>query len=129
MVGSHVIALIDSVSFFVASLRPVVVRVDKLAGPGRAETDRGIGWFTGVTADARHMWQSILLRQIVIGTPIAILAVGSFVPVDCAAAGQGLHRSERLAVQGAGAIVGGPTAASCCAASTRGSSPGRPFPR
>ncbi|MGO9560015.1 MAG: MFS transporter [Acidimicrobiales bacterium] len=119
IVGGHVIAAIDAATFFVASASLLAVRVDETkaevpAGGVEAEAEH---WWAEVTAGVRHIWQTTVLRQIVTGTSIALMVVGFFESLCFAIVQHGLHRAPTfigviLAVQGCGALVGGPTAAS-----------------
>lgn len=117
VVGGHVIALIDAVTFFVAAASLLAVRVEER--PGRLERPAAgepEGWWQEVTAGARHIWRTVVLRQVVLGTALALLVVGFFESLMFSVVAQGLHRAPTflgvlLAVQGAGALIGGPTAA------------------
>ncbi|MHB1988495.1 MAG: MFS transporter [Acidimicrobiales bacterium] len=116
VVGGHVIAAIDSVTFFVAASSLLAVHVEEPSLRLRGEGVVAEAWWTEVTAGVRHIWRTIVLRQIVLGTSIALLVIGFFESLDFAIIAQGLHRAPTflgvlLAIQGAGALLGGPTAA------------------
>src|SRR5579875_87218 len=124
-VGGHVIALIDAASFVIALASLVFVRVEerpperRLARAGGRERARQITlgpWWEEISAGARHLWRTVVLRQLMAGTAIALVVVGFFESVTFAIVADGLHRPPTflgvlLACQGAGAIVGGPAAA------------------
>lgn len=130
VVGGHVIAAIDAVTFLVAAVSLLFVRLEEVV-PTRVERaelaaaralasgspGRGASaWWHEVSAGARHIWRTVVLRQLVLGTAIALLVVGFFESVSFAIVSAGLHRAPTflgvlLALQGAGALVGGPTAA------------------
>ncbi len=117
VVGGHVIALIDALTFFIAAGSLLLVRVaEEPPRSLRSETELAERWWQEVTAGVRHIRQTVVLRQIVAATALALLVVGFFESVDFAVVGEGLHRPPTflgvlLAVQGAGALLGGPTAA------------------
>ena len=118
VVGGHVIAVIDAVTFFIAAASLLAVHVDETRAvvTGEALEAEAEHWWAEMTAGARHIWRTRVLRQIVIGTSIALLVVGFFESLSFAIVQHGLHRAPTflgvlLAVQGCGAHIGGPTAA------------------
>jgi MFS family permease len=118
--GGRVIATIDAVTFLVAAATLLKVHVVETR-PERGRTVEGLQaetehWWAEITAGARYVWRTVVLRQIVAGTAIALLVFGFFESIDFAIVSFGIHKSPTflgvmLAVQGLGAIVGGPTAA------------------
>lgn len=117
VVGGHIIALIDAITFFIAAASLLFVRVEETANGRPLDAEgRPAHWLAEVTAGARHIWQTVVLRQIIIATGIALLVVGFFESISFAVVAVGLHRPPTflgvlLAAQGAGALLGGPTAA------------------
>ena len=74
-----------------------------------------VHWFVEVTAGVHHIWNTIVLRQMVIAGGITLLVVGFLESICFAVVSQGLHRPPTflgvvIAVQGVGAVFGGPTA-------------------
>ena len=64
----------------------------------------------------RHVWQTLPLRRIVLGVTVALLVVGFSETLIFSVIGAGLHRQPSFfgvlaALQGAGSIIGGVTAA------------------
>ncbi len=121
--GGHVVALVDAASFLVAIFALLNVRVDERRSPS---SERRESWGQEVTAGARHIWHTRALRQVITGTGIALLVLGFFEALSFAIVAVGLHRPPTflgvlMAAQGAGALVGGPTAAPLI----RRTSPGR----
>ena len=118
VVGGHVIAVIDAGTFFVASASLLFVRVDErvVERPTEGVEAEAAHWWAEVTAGIRHIWRTTVLRQILIGTSIALMVVGFFESLCFAIVQHGLHRPPTflgvlLAVQGCGAVGGGLSAA------------------
>ncbi len=118
--GGHVIAVIDAATFVVAALSLLRVRVaevpQKRGGAIEGLESEAEHWWAEITAGVRHLWRTIVLRQVVSGTAIALLVFGFFESIVFAIVTFGLHRAPTflgvmLAVQGVGALLGGPTAA------------------
>jgi MFS family permease len=81
-----------------------------------SEVRQDVHWFVEVTAGIRHIWRSVVLRQMIIAGGITLLVVGFSESICFAVVSQGLHRPPTflgvvIAVQGVGAVIGGPTAA------------------
>ena len=111
LAGGGVVAIVDATTFVIAALSLLFVKVEET----KAVRD-DVHWFVEVTAGVRHIWASIVLRQMIIAGGITLLVVGFSESICFAVVSQGLHRAPTflgviLSVQGVGAIVGGPTAA------------------
>src|ERR1019366_2046295 len=111
LAGGGVVAIVDATTFVIAALSLLFVKVEET----KAVRDE-VHWFVEVTAGVRHIWASIVLRQMIIAGGITLLVVGFSESICFAVVSQGLHRAPTflgviLSVQGVGAIVGGPTAA------------------
>ena len=111
LAGGGVVAIVDAATFVIAALSLLFVKVEET----KAVRD-DVRWFVEVTAGVRHIWASIVLRQMIIAGGITLLVVGFSESICFAVVSQGLHRAPTflgviLSVQGVGAIVGGPTAA------------------
>lgn len=111
LVGARPIILIDAGSFLVAILFVLALRVDEQ--PPHPTLER---WRTQLVAGARYLWAAVELRQVVISAACSATVLGFTESVIFAVTADGLHRPPTfvgvlVAVQGAGAVVGGPTAA------------------
>jgi Na+/melibiose symporter-like transporter len=109
-VGAHVIAAIDATTFAVAAFAVLRVRVSESA-PHRME----YRWHRELIAGIRHVFGTLQLRQVVIAGAISTTVFGFAETITYAVAGSGLHHRPvfvgvLVAVQGIGAVVGGPTA-------------------
>lgn len=114
-VGAHVVVLVDAGTFVVATALLLAMRGadprphrDPDAAPGR--------WWHEATAGVRFVLHATVLRQLVLTISVALLAVGFFETIVFSIVTQGLHHSATFVgplevVQGAGAIVGGLSAA------------------
>jgi MFS family permease len=110
-VGGHVIAVVDAATFAfpVASLLLLRVREPApLPVTGR--------WAAQLTAGVRHIWRTIELRHVVVAGACMTAVFGFGETITYAIAGSGLHRPAAFvgvlaAVQGAGAVAGGLSAA------------------
>ena len=109
--GGSTVAIMDAATFLIAatSLSFVTLTEDK---PVRREQH----WFAEVTAGARHVWNTVVLRQVTLAAALACLMFGMFESIAFAVVSQGLHRSPSflgvvIAVQGVGAVGGGVMAA------------------
>jgi MFS family permease len=110
-VGAHVIAVIDAatLAFPVVSLLLLRVREpDPEPASGR--------WAAQLSAGARHIWRTVELRHVIAAAAITTTVFGFAETISYAIAGNGLHRPAAFvgilaAVQGAGAVAGGLTAA------------------
>lgn len=111
LAGGGVVAEIDAASFLIAAASLLWVQVEEVEPSGEREH-----WFAEVTAGVRHIWRTTVLRQMVIAGGVALLVVGFSESICFAVVAEGLHRPPTflgvvIAVQGVGAIVGGPSAA------------------
>jgi MFS family permease len=73
-------------------------------------------WRTEVIVGIRHVFRTVQLRQVVIAGAISTTVFGFAETITYAVAGRGLHQRPAfvgvlVAVQGAGAVIGGPAAA------------------
>jgi MFS family permease len=110
-VGAHAIAAIDAASFAVAAFALLRLQVGECA-PARMEHR----WRRELVAGIRHVFRTVQLRQVVIAGAISTAVFGFAETITYAVAGSGLHQRPAfvgvlVAVQGIGAVVGGPTAA------------------
>ncbi len=110
-VGAHAIALLDAATFAVPVVSLLLLAVDEPAPRRhlqRLRTELGAGF--------RHVRATSQLRQVVIAGALSTTVFGFAETITYAIAGTGLHQRPAfvgilVAVQGAGALVGGPTAA------------------
>jgi hypothetical protein len=105
--GGGTVAVVDSATFVIAATALCMVHVDE-ATPTPSEQHR----WAEVTAGVRHIWNHLVLRQVVLATALACLVIGFFESISFAIVGQGLHRTPPflgvlIAVQGIGALAGG----------------------
>lgn len=111
LVGAHAIAVIDAATFLVPVIALLMLRVrEPVPSP---PTQR---WRSQLTAGVRHINRTIQLRQVVIAGAISTTVFGFMETIAYAIAGTGLHERPAfvgvlVAVQGVGAIIGGPSAA------------------
>jgi MFS family permease len=110
-VGGHVIAIIDAVTFAVPVLCLLALRVAEPAPHPMAQR-----WRKEITAGIHHVLRTVELRHMIIACACAFAVLGFDETVVYAIAGDGLHKSPAfvgvlIAIQGAGALIGGPTAA------------------
>ncbi|MGH9063918.1 MAG: MFS transporter [Acidimicrobiales bacterium] len=113
VLGGGAVAVLDAVTFVAAAISLLLVKVDEPAPAPRA---RGERWLAGVTAGFRHISSTAVLRQMTIACAAVLLVVGFAETAVFALVAQGLQRPPSfvgviVAVQGVGAVVGGPTAA------------------
>ena len=104
-------AIVDAATFAVAAFSLLLVDIEEV----RVEPEH-VHWFVEMTAGIRHIWSTTVLRQMVIAGGVTLLVVGFTESICFAIVSQGLHRPPTflgvvIAVQGIGAVVGGPTAA------------------
>jgi MFS family permease len=110
-VGGHVIAAIDAGTFMVAFVALLRLRIKERAPdplPGRLRRELAAGF--------RHVFATIELRHVVIAGAISTSVFGFAETITYAVAGAGLHQRPAfvgvlVAVQGIGALAGGPSAA------------------
>jgi MFS family permease len=110
-VGAHAIAAIDAATFALACLALLRVRVSEPA-PDPIQ----YRWRRELISGIRHVFGTVQLRQVVIAGAISTMGFGFAETIVYAVAGSGLHRRPAfvgvlVALQGVGAVVGGPTAA------------------
>jgi len=110
-VGAHLIAIIDAATFAVPVLSLLILH---LTEPPLEPASRH--WRTEMAAGVRHVWATIELRHVVIAGACSTTVFGFAETVTYAVAGVGLHRTAAfvgvlVAIQGAGAVIGGVTAA------------------
>jgi MFS family permease len=110
-VGAHTVAVIDAATFAVPVLALLVLQVRE-----PAPHPMTLRWRAELSAGLRHVRRTIQLRQVVIAGAISTTVFGFAETITYAVAGDGLHKKAAfvgvlVAIQGAGAIVGGPTAA------------------
>ena len=111
LVGAHVVAIMDAATFAVPVLCLAVLR---LLEP-RPQPSGG-RWRAEVLAGFRYLAETPVLRQLVIAGACMLTVFGFSETIVFAIVGQGLHRPPAfvgvlIAIQGAGAVLGGPTAA------------------
>jgi MFS family permease len=109
--GGGFVAVLDSASFVAVVVALLLMRTSE---PRFERVEHS--FMTEALAGARHIIETIPLRQIVLSTGAALLVVGFSETVIFAVIDQGLHRKPSFlgvlsSLQGVGAIVGGVTAA------------------
>jgi MFS family permease len=110
-VGPHVIAAIDAASFAFPVVSLLLLRVREPAPQPVAG-----GWSTQLTAGVRHVWRTTELRHVIAAGACTTTVFGFAETITYAIAGNGLHRTPAFvgvlaALQGAGAVAGGLSAA------------------
>jgi MFS family permease len=110
-IGGHGVTVVNSALFGLAALLLGMVRVTESAPGARAARLRD-----DLLAGIRHIRSVPLLVQLTVIGAVAFAVVGLFETVGFAVVDQGLHRSPSFygvldSVQGAGAVLGGVTAA------------------
>jgi MFS family permease len=110
-VGGGAVAVLDSATFVAVVIALLLIRLDE---PRFEREEHHFG--TELLAGARHVFATLPLRQIVLATGVCLLVVGFSETLIFAVLDQGLHRPTSFfgvlsSLQGAGAIVGGVTAA------------------
>jgi MFS family permease len=111
-VGAHVIAIIDAGTFVVPVVSLLLLRV-------REPVQRRIGrrrWRGEISAGFRHVARTLQLRHAVIAGAVSTTVFGFVETTTYAIGGEGLHERPAfigvlVAVQGVGALIGGPAAA------------------
>jgi MFS family permease len=111
LVGAHLVAVMDAATFAVPVLCLALLR---LCEP-RPQPSGG-RWRAEVLAGFRYLAVTPVLRQLVIAGACMLTVFGFSETIVFAIVGQGLHRPPAfvgilIAIQGAGALLGGPTAA------------------
>jgi MFS family permease len=110
-VGAHVIAIIDAATFAFPVISLLLLRVREPAphpAVGR--------WGAQLSAGALHIWRTVELRTVIVAGAVTTTVFGFTETISYAIAGNRLHRPAAFvgilaAVQGAGAVIGGLTAA------------------
>jgi MFS family permease len=110
-VGGGTVAVLDSATFVAVVIALLLIRVDE----PRFERQEH-HFVSELLAGVRHVFRTLPLRQIVVATGACLLVVGFSETIVFAVLAQGVHRPASFfgvlsSVQGAGAIVGGLTAA------------------
>ena len=110
-IGGGAVAVLDSATFGAVVIALLLIRVDEPRFERQEHHFRA-----ELLAGIRHVFRTLPLRQIVVATGLCLLVVGFSETVIFAVLDQGLHRPASFfgvisSVQGAGAIVGGVTAA------------------
>jgi Na+/melibiose symporter-like transporter len=111
LVGPRPLVLLDAATFVVPVACALSLRVAEV--PARRRSER---WRTELSAGVRHLVSNPSLRQVTGAAVLAVLGFGLSETTIFAVAGQGLHRPPAfvgvlVTLQGAGAILGGATAA------------------
>jgi MFS family permease len=109
--GAHTVVILDAATFAVPVISLLALRV---AEP--APQPRPSHWRTELSAGLRHVIRTAALRHLVIAAACALTVFGFSETVIYAVAGNGLHRPPAfvgvlIAIQGVGAVIGGPTSA------------------
>jgi hypothetical protein len=111
LVGAHSVAILDAATFAV----PVVCLLSlRVAEPPPLLREQR--WRAEVTAGARHIYRTVVLRQVVTASACALFVFGFSETIIFAVAGDGLHRGPAfvgvlISIQGIGAVAGGLTSA------------------
>jgi MFS family permease len=110
-VGGHVVAVIDAATFAFPVASLLLLRVREPAP--QPVTGR---WAAQLTAGVRHIWRTVELRHVIVAGACTTTVFGFGETITYAIAGNGLHRPAAFvgvlaAVQGAGAVAGGLSAA------------------
>jgi len=111
LVGPRVLVILDAATFVVPMLCAASLRPARL--PGRARTER---WSRELTAGARHIAGTPILRRVTAAAVCAVLGFGFSETTVFGVVGKGLREPPTfvgilVALQGAGTVVGGTTAA------------------
>jgi MFS family permease len=109
-VGAHPIAIIDAATFAVPIVSLLALRIVEPPPPAAER------WRAQTVAGIRHVWRTAELRHVVIAAACAATVFGFEETIIFAIAANGVHRPPAfvgvlVAIQGVGAVVGGPTAA------------------
>jgi MFS family permease len=108
--GGGVVAIVDACTFLVAAAATFSLHLTEVQ-PTPSERH----WVTEMTAGVRHVWNTTVLRQMLIACLLVILPFGFYETISFAVVGNGLHRPPTFlgvlaTMQGVGAIAGGLTA-------------------
>jgi MFS family permease len=109
-VGAHAIAVIDAATFAVPVGCLLALRISEAAPMPMVSR-----WREELTAGVRHVYRTVALRHVVIAGALSTTVFGFIETITYAIASHLHHRPAfvgvLVAIQGLGAIVGGPTAA------------------
>jgi MFS family permease len=110
-VGAHTVVVMDAATFAVAVLSLVVLRIQEAVPEPMAHH-----WRHEIAAGMRHVYRTVELRHVVIAAAVSTTVFGFAETITYAIAGNGLHERPAfvgilVALQGVGAVIGGPTAA------------------
>lgn len=111
LLGPHPLVLLDAATFAVPALCALSLRVAEV--PTRPRVTR---WRGELSAGVRHLVETVPLRQVTAAAVCAVAGFGFSETTIFAVVDQGLHRPAAfvgvlISLQGAGAVVGGLTAA------------------
>jgi MFS family permease len=111
LVGGHLVAVLDAATFAVPVFCLLALRVREPRPQPFAHH-----WTSELLAGVRFVGRTLPLRRVISATACALVVFGFTETTIFAVAAQGLHRPPAfvgvlIAVQGAGAVLGGPTAA------------------
>lgn len=109
--GGGTVAVIDAATFVAAALGTLALHIRE-PRPERVRQP----FLTEIAAGFRHVLGTPILRRMAVSLSVALFVIGFAETVIFAVVGTGLHRAPSflgvlLAVQGVGALAGGPTAA------------------
>jgi MFS family permease len=110
-VGAHVIAIIDAVTFAVPVISLLLLKVIEPA------PQPAVGrWSRQLAAGVHHVWRTVELRHTILAGACTTTVFGFIETINYAIVSNGLHRQPAFvgvlaAVQGAGAVIGGLSAA------------------
>lgn len=110
-VGAHPIVIIDAITFVVPIICLLALRVaEPIPQPVTQH------WRDQMIAGITHVWRTTQLRQAIIAVASAATVIGFDETIIFAVATNGLDRTPSfvgvlISIQGAGAVLGGPTAA------------------
>jgi MFS family permease len=109
--GPHAVAIIDAASFAFPVASLLLLRVREPAAQPSAGR-----WAAQLTAGIRHVWRTIELRHVIAAGACTTTVFGFAETITYAIVSDGLHRPPAFvgvlaALQGAGAVTGGLTAA------------------
>ncbi len=110
-VGAHAVAVTDAATFAFPVVSLLLLRVREPAPQPAASR-----WATQLAAGARHIWRTTELRQVIAAGACTTTVFGFTETITYAIASNGLHRPAAFvgvlaAIQGAGAVTGGLSAA------------------
>jgi MFS family permease len=111
VVGGHWIAVLDSATFVIAALSVIALRVRE-EKPIRSPQH----FLPEISAGFQHVARTPILRRMAISLAVALSVIGFFETAIFAITSNELHRSASfigviMAVQGVGALIGGPLSA------------------